>query len=89
MIPKTLRYGNKVESAIARSFRTNCAPQNGTGNYIKGDTIIINIPTRNNLVLASTESYLKFNLTVTNGNFANQTFRFDSVGQVVQGKVIC
>ena len=80
MLPKNLKYGSKVESAIARSFRSNIAPQNGTGNYIKGDTIIINIPTRNNLVLASTESYLKFNLTVTNGNFGNQTFRFDSCG---------
>ena len=81
MIPKTLRYGNKVESAIARSFRSNIAPQNGTGNYLVGDTIIVNIPTRNNLVLATTESYLKFNVTLTNTSAATAaTFRLDSCG---------
>ncbi len=58
MIPKQLRYGSKVESASSRSYRTNVAPQNGTGNYNLGDTIIINIPTRRNLVLAGAESLL-------------------------------
>jgi hypothetical protein len=50
MLPKNLAYGSKVESASARSYRTNIQPQNGTGTYNAGDTIIINIPTRNNLV---------------------------------------
>ena len=77
MLPKTLKYGSKVESALARSSRINIAPQNGTGNYGLGDTIIINIPTRNNLVLAPTESYLKFKLTVTS-NVDNNAYRFDS-----------
>lgn len=79
MLPKNLKYGSKVESAAARSYRTNIAPQNGTGTYNLGDTIIINIPTRNNLVLVPTESYLKFNATVTaaaNGLCA----RWDSCG---------
>jgi hypothetical protein len=79
MLPKTLKYGSKVESAMARSSRVNIAPQNGTGNYVLGDTIILNIPTRNNLVLAPTESYFKFNLTVTS-SAANNAFRFDSCG---------
>ena len=57
----------------------NIAPQNGTGNYGYGDTIILNLPTRNNLVLASTESYLKFNLSITTGTDAN-CFRWDSCG---------
>lgn len=79
MLPKNLKYGSKVESAIARSTRINIAPQNGTGNYSKGDTVIINIPTRNNLVLVPTESYLKFNVFFTSGA-GNNAFRWDSCG---------
>jgi len=79
MLPKSLKYGSKVESAMARSSRVNIAPQNGTGNYVLGDTIILNIPTRNNLVLAATESYLKFTCAVTS-SAANNAFRFDSCG---------
>ena len=79
MLPKTLKYGSKVESAVARSSRVNIAPQNGTGTYGLGDTIILNLPTRNNLVLASTESYLKFSLAITSRK-AGSVFRFDSCG---------
>ena len=79
MLPKNLKYGSKVESAVARSFRTNIAPQNGTGTYTLGDTIIINIPTRANLVLATTESYLKFKCAITSQSAANN-FRLDSCG---------
>ncbi len=50
MLPKQLKNGSKVESVMARSYRTNIAPQNGTGTYNAGNTII-NIPTRNNLTL--------------------------------------
>ena len=59
MLPKTLKYGSKIESAYARSMRSNIAPQNGTGPYNLGDTIILNIPTRAGLVLVPSESYLK------------------------------
>ena len=79
MLPKNLAYGSKVESASARSYRTNIQPQNGTGNYNASDTIIINIPTRNNLVFAPSESYLKFTHTVT-ANANNNYARFDSCG---------
>ena len=64
MLPKNLKYGTKIESAVARSSRVNIAPQNGTGNYGAGDTIILNLPTRNNLVLVPSESYLKFNVNM-------------------------
>ena len=64
MLPKTLKYGSKIESAYARSMRSNIAPQNGTSGYGLGDTIIINIPTRNNLCLVPSESYLKFSMVV-------------------------
>jgi len=79
MIPKNLKYGSKVESALARSYRTNIAPQNGTGPYSLGDTIIVNIPTRANLVLNSADSYLKFSVTVTSTG-ADTYARWDSAG---------
>ena len=79
MIPKNLKYGSKVESAVARSSRVNIAPQNGTSTYGLGDTIIINLPTRNNLVLVPTEKYLKFKCLLTSGVGAN-AFRWDSCG---------
>lgn len=81
MLPKNLKYGQKVESAASRSTRVNIAPQNGTNGYsaTSGDTIIINIPTRNNLVLVPTESYLKFSTTITSGATGN-IMRLDSMG---------
>ena len=80
MLPKNLAYGSKVESASARSYRTNIQPQNGTGNYNAGETIIINIPTRNNLVFVPSESFLKFQTTVTAGGNDSKYTRFDSCG---------
>ena len=71
---------NKVESSMSRSYRSNIAPQNGTSTYNAGDTIIINIPTRNNLCLATTESYLKFDVAFKNGASAGNCMRWDSGG---------
>jgi hypothetical protein len=79
MLPKQLKYGSKIESAPAKSSRLNVAPQNGTGPYNLGDTIIINIPTRSNLVLAPSESYLRFNLCSLNAAAATAV-RLDSCG---------
>lgn len=78
MLPKNLKYGSKVESAIARSSRVNIAPQ-GPTTYELGNTIIFNIPTRKNLVLATTESYLKFTCSLT-AQAADTAFRWDSCG---------
>jgi hypothetical protein len=80
MLPKSLKYQSKVESSMAKSYRTNVAPQNGTSGYNLGDTIIVNIPTRQNLCLASTESYLKFNLVINNTSGAANSYRLDSSG---------
>jgi hypothetical protein len=80
MLPRNLKYGTKVESAMARSYRTNIAPQNGTGNYSPNDTIIVNIPTRANLCLVPTESYLKFTTTFTNTSGAVSNIMLDSCG---------
>ena len=41
MLPKQLKFGSKVESAPAKSYKSNIAPQNGTGNYGLNDNIII------------------------------------------------
>lgn len=79
MLPKNLKYGSKVESAMARSYRSNIQPQNGTGAYNLGDTVIFNIPTRANLVMVPTESYLKFNLMALTAT-GNTAIRFDSCG---------
>ena len=80
MLPKNLKYGSKVESANCKSFRTNIQPQNGTGNYGLGDTITFNIPTRRNLVMVPSESYLKFTITVTNASGNTNYYRWDSCG---------
>jgi len=80
MLPKNLKYGSKVESAVARSSRVNIAPQNGTAGYNLGDTIIVNIPTRNNLVMATTESYLKFTVNALTAGAGSNGLRFDSCG---------
>ena len=79
MLPKNLKYQNKVESASANAYTSNIAPQNGTGPYSAGQTIIINIPTRQNLCLIGSESTLKFNLAVTPGANA-QYVRLDRGG---------
>ena len=80
MLPKNLKYGNKVESASAVAYTSNIAPQNGTGSYGPSTTIIINIPTRNNLCLIGSESTLKFSITVTNGATAADYIRLDRAG---------
>lgn len=79
MLPKNLKYGSKIESAVARSSRVNIQPQNGTSTYGANDTIIFNLPTRNNLVMVPTESYLKFNIVMTSAAASN-AFRWDSCG---------
>jgi hypothetical protein len=81
MLPSKLAYQSKVEPAMAKSQRFNLAPQNGTGPYLNNDTVIFNIPTRNNLCYVPTESYLKFtaNYTTPSGN-ATTYIRLDANG---------
>jgi hypothetical protein len=64
MLPQNLKYQPKVESAPARRYRTNIQPQTGT-TFNPSETIIINIPTRNNTALIPSESVLRFNASVT------------------------
>lgn len=81
MLPAKLHYQSKVEPAMAKSFRSNIQPQNGTGPYNPNDTIIFNLPTRNNLCFVPSESYLKFTANYNN-SAANATtyFRLDANG---------
>ena len=80
MLPKQLKCGSRVESAASKSSRVNIAPNNGTGPYSLGDTIIFNIPTRANLVLVPNESYLKFTLSALIASAGDTTIRLDSCG---------
>lgn len=79
-LPKNVLYTNQVESSYARNYNNNIAPQNGTGPYGGGETIIINIPTSRNLVMSGADSVFKFSLTVTNGAAANNYIRLDKCG---------
>lgn len=79
MIPTNLKYTSKVESSVSKSYRTNVQPQGGTGPYLLGDTIIINVPTRPNLCLCTMDSFLKFKMNITSQNAANN-FRMDGNG---------
>lgn len=79
MIPSNLKYQNKVESSQSRSYRSNISPQNGTGPYTSGQTIIFNLPCIQNTVTPMSENYLKFNLSILNV-VDNEYIRFDSQG---------
>ena len=80
MLPKNLLYQTKSESASARSYKANIAPQNGTGPYTPNQTIIVNIPTSPNLVTAMSENYLKFDATFTVGGNDTNYIRLDNCG---------
>ena len=47
--------------SVVYLYLTQIQPQGGTGTYNPGDTITINIPTRNNTALIPSESYLRGN----------------------------
>jgi hypothetical protein len=64
MLPQNLKYQPKVESAPARRYRTNIQPQTGS-TFSNNQTIIINIPTRNNTALIASESVLKGTVSFT------------------------
>jgi hypothetical protein len=81
MLPSKLAYQSKVEPSMAKSQRFNLAPQNGTGPYLPNDTIIFNLPTRNNLCFVPSESYLKFTMNYISNATAPTTFlRLDANG---------
>ena len=80
MIPRNLKFNNKKASAYAQNFTTHIQPQNGQGDYAAGETITVNIPTAQNLVMSGADSFLKFNLTVKSGAADNAYVRLDKAG---------
>lgn len=80
MIPNNLKYQSKVESAPARRYRTNIQAQNGTGPYGANNTVIFNIPTRNNTALIPSESVMKFSFTYTLPATAAAVLAWESCG---------
>ena len=79
-LPKNVLYKNNIESSYARNYNNNIAPQNGTGPYAGGETIIINVPTGRNLVMSGADSVFKFGVTVTGGGVASNFLRLDRGG---------
>jgi len=86
MIPANLKFQSKVESAPARRYLTQIQPQGGTGAYNMGDTITINIPTRNNTALIPSESYLRgqLNLSCSTADATAATFESCGVHSFIQ-----
>jgi hypothetical protein len=80
MIPANLKYQSKVESAPARRYLTQIQPQGGTGLYNPGDTITINIPTRNNTCLIPSESYLRGTVNLISVGTAPTSSALESCG---------
>lgn len=81
MLPAKLHYQSKVEPSMCKSFRSNIQPQNGTGPYSPGNTIIFNLPTHNNLCFVPTESYLNFKANIINNSgFDASYYRLDKNG---------
>ena len=83
MLPKNLLYQNKLAAAPAQSYSTLISPTSGNGPYSftggVSSTIIINIPTGGNRVLNPADTYLKFEVSVTN-QAQTQYIRFGSAG---------
>lgn len=66
MLPNQLNFMNSVEASQGRSYKSNIQPQSGS-SFKPSETIIINIPTRNNIVLSPSESYLRGKVSFKNG----------------------
>ncbi len=79
MLPRQLKYDSKVNSCSSKSRRVNIMGQNGS-NYAAGQVLILNIPCSGNSVLCTTESYLRFNMNVTNGSGGACSYRLDKAG---------
>lgn len=85
MIPANLKYQSKVESASGRRYLTQIQPQ-GSTSFGMGETITINIPTRNNTALIPSESYLKgtLNLSCSTADATAATFESAGINGFIQ-----
>jgi len=78
-LPKNLLYQNKVDAMSAKAYTSNIQPQ-GAQTYAANDVMIFNIPCNRNTVLSPHDTYLKFNLTATNGATAQDWVRLAKAG---------
>ncbi len=65
MLPRNLKYSNKSESSMSRSYSSNIQPNGQLNNYTKNTVCTIMIPTGPNLALVANESVLKFSFKTT------------------------
>ena len=80
-LPSQLKYGNKPETASARSYTSIIQPEGSMSGYGPNSTVKFNIPCQNNTVLVPSETYLKLTLSgITNGAVANHAIRLDGAG---------
>jgi hypothetical protein len=80
-LPKNCLYTNKINSSYARNYMSVIQPQNGDAS--RGDTIIFNVPTGNNLVMSGADTVLKFDLTLkgrAGGTHAADTIKLNKCG---------
>jgi hypothetical protein len=83
-LPSNLNYGNKPETASARSYTSMIQPEGAMSGYTPNSTIKFNIPCQANTVLVSSETYLKLTLSnILNGAAVNNFIRLDGAG--IQG----
>ena len=80
-LPSQLKYGNKPETASARSYTSIIQPEGSMNDYGPNSTVKFNLPCQNNTVLVPSETYLKLTLSgITNGAAANSSIRLDGAG---------
>lgn len=80
-LPSQLKYGNKPETASARSYTSIIQPEGAQSKYGPNSTVKFNIPCQNNTVLVGSETYLKLTLSgITNGVAVNPYIRLDGAG---------
>ena len=78
-LPSNLRYGNKPETASARSYTSIIQPEGSMNGYGPNSTVKFNIPCQSNTVLVPSETYLKLTLSgIVNGAAVNRYIRLDS-----------
>ena len=80
MLPTNLKYGNRAQSSMARSYTSNIQPNGALSGYTKGSVTTIMIPTGFNLALVSPESILKFEAVITSLTGTATNGRLDSCG---------
>jgi len=74
MLPNNLLYRNRKDALGARAYISSVQPQ-GAQQYSMNDTMIFSIPCNRNTCLSSSDSFLKFTATATNGGVAQDFVR--------------